>query len=251
MLFVYFEWTGGLLRPLGERRAHGQLQTTLDRFFAAARPCSNLSDPTCTSWNACGSRAFWFPSPLRLYALRPASAHSVLMCCVNPDANHAPLFFRCGCVCLFSSCPFPTVDLGQAQCCDGPAARAALGVPVLQGARCAGVAPGAGLLDGLHRLRPPAYTARGAPISMYPSCVRTHVVFVNHARFNTRKQHAIWVRLIFLEDRRVGRRCCGGCLERTRRRCLVVFFPFLAVPSSHFVRNPWCPLTYVVRCACA
>lgn len=81
---------------------------------------------------------------------------------------------------------------------------------------------------------------------MYPSCVCTHVVFVNHARFNTRKQHAIWVRLIFLEDWRVGRRCCGGCLERTRRRCLVVFFPFLAVPSSHFVRNPWCPLRFYV-----
>lgn len=54
------------------------------------------------------------------------------------------------------------IDLGQAQRRDGPAAGAALGISVLQGARRAEISPGAGLFDGLHRLRSPAYTAGGA-----------------------------------------------------------------------------------------
>lgn len=55
-------------------------------------------------------------------------------------------------------------DLGQAQRRDGPAAGAAPGVPVLQGARGTVFPAGAGLSDGLHRLRSPAYTARGGHV---------------------------------------------------------------------------------------
>lgn len=55
-------------------------------------------------------------------------------------------------------------DLGQAQRRNGPAAGAAPGVPVLQGARGTVFPAGAGLSDGLHRLRSPAYTARGGHV---------------------------------------------------------------------------------------
>lgn len=60
------------------------------------------------------------------------------------------------------------IDLGQAQRCERSAAGAPLGVPLLQGAGRARVSIGAGLPDGLHRLRPPAYTTRGAPRSSPP-----------------------------------------------------------------------------------
>lgn len=81
---------------------------------------------------------------------------------VNHEPRASPFMFRPAFFFFFLILLFCETDLGQAQRRDGPAARAAPGVPVLQGARGAGVAPGAGFLDGLHRLRPAAYPARGA-----------------------------------------------------------------------------------------